>query len=419
MNGRVLIVEDEAIIAQQLETRLLKIGYEVVDIVDNSEDAISSLSINPADVVLMDIIIKGAEDGIDTAIRLQNTYDLPVIFLTAYSDEKTLRRAELAYAYGYLVKPVTERELEATIRTVLNRHKRDQELLKTISEVETQSGKFESMVNRLTRQVKNYSQVKTEDEVRYALEEEQFILHYQPQVNIRTQQIAGMEALLRWEHPARGLMPPDSFIPCLEETGMIRDVGDWVMDTACQQLHQWAGIRSENLTMSVNLSGKQIKPVELENTLSHILTQYQLKPKNIDLEVTETVIVDNLMEEIEVFENLRVMGVRLSIDDFGTGYSGLSYLQNFPFDVIKIDRQFIHNIESNNKYSSILVAIINLAQELGMQTVAEGVETETELKFLQEHGCDIAQGYYYSPAVPAKEITKLLEAGPRFSQMPV
>ena len=408
---KVLIVEDEALIAQQLKKRLLKLGYEVSGVVASAAEAMESLRDNPANLVLMDIVIKGPIDGIDAAGHIQNEFNLPVIFLTAYADEKTLQRAELVRAYGYLVKPVQERELNAMIRIVLNRNARDRELLETITAVEKLGKTLGSTTDRLSRQVSDYGQVKLQDELMFALEREQFELHYQPQVSLQSGSIIGAEALIRWNHPVRGLVAPANFIPALEETGMINKVGDWVLDTACRQLQHWSGISCDSFSMSVNLSSKQVKPRTLAKIVDETLSKYQLNPVSLELELTESIIIENRSEEIAVLKSLKEIGVRLSVDDFGTGYSGLSYLQNFPFDIIKIDREFIRNISSNNKFTAIILAIINLADSLGMETIAEGVETREELEFLWEHACKIVQGFYFSPAVNTEQFTDLLRSG--------
>ena len=407
-DARVLIVEDEAIIAQQLKNRLTKLGYQVTDVVASTEQAIQSLSENPADLVLMDIVIKGDSDGIDAAGLVQREFNLPVIFLTAYADETTLQRAELARAYGYLVKPVQERELNAMIRIVLNRHARDRELLDTIADVESLGQTLGETASRLSKQITDYDRVKLEDELKFALEREQFELHYQPQVSLKERRIIGVEALLRWNHPTQGIIWPSIFIPKLEQTGMILDVGDWVLDTACRQLKTWADTIPDPISMSVNLSSKQIKPGALESKVGDCLTRHQLRPENLELEITESIVVSDLPDELSVLTALKELGVRLSVDDFGTGYSGLKYLQNFPFDIIKIDREFVRNISLNNKFTAIILAILSLAESLGLQIVVEGVEKREELEFFRAEQCDIVQGFYFSPGVDADSLTTLL-----------
>lgn len=410
----VLIVEDEALIAQQLKKRLEKLGYTVSDVVASMELAIQSLRENPANLVLMDIVIKGDSDGIHAATRIQSEFKLPVIFLTAYADEKTLQRAELARAYGYLIKPVQERELNAMIRIVLNRHARDRELLETIAAVEKLGQNIGASASRLAMQINDYDQVKIDDELKIALENRQFEMHYQPQVSLKTGAIVGAEALIRWNHPTRGLIAPGVFIPTLEETGMIQKVGDWVVETACRQLKDWTLLTSDSFSMSINLSSKQVKPQDLERKIDEQLTLHQISPANLELEITESIIINNQPEEIAVLDALKEIGVRLSVDDFGTGYSGLSYLQKFPFDIIKIDREFVRNITLNNRFPAIIIAIMNLAESLEMQTIAEGIENEGELEFFKQHQCEIGQGFYFSPAVKAEKFTDLLQSGKNY-----
>jgi len=411
---KVMIVEDEALIAQQLKKRLETLGYKVSDIVDSTEQAVQSLCVNPANLVLMDIVIKGNTDGIHAATRIQNEFKLPVIFLTAYADEKTLQRAELARAYGYLVKPVQERELNAMIRIVLNRHARDRELLDTIAAVERLGKNIGATANRLTKQVIDYNQATLDDELKLALERQQFELHYQPQVCLKTGSIVGAEALIRWNHPTRGQIGPADFISTLEDTGMINEVGDWVINAACRQLKSWIDISIETFNLSINISSKQIKPRDLEIKINEQLSLHQINPANLELELTESIVINNKPQKIAVLSALKDIGVILSVDDFGTGYSGLSYLQKFPFDIIKIDREFVCNITKNEKFTAITLAIMNLAESLEMRTIAEGVETREELEFFKRHYCEVVQGFYFSPAVKAEEFTEMLLSGKVF-----
>jgi len=404
----VLIVEDELLIAEQLKKRLAKLGYAVTDIVTNTVDVIRSLREKPADIVLMDIVIEGDSDGIDAAVQVQNEFKLPVIFLTAYTDDETLRRAELSRAYGYLVKPVQERELNAMMRIVLNRHSRDRELLSTIADVEALGQALGLTVGRLSKQVVDYDLVKLEDELKFALERQQFEIYYQPQVSVEQQRIVGAEALIRWNHPTKGVISPTVFIPTLEETGMINEVGEWVLDGACKQLKSWLELKDSDLCMSVNLSSKQITPGYLEKTISDSLLRYELMPESLDLEVTESLLVGKNDYEISLLHRIKQLGVQLSVDDFGTGYSGLNYLQKMPFDKIKIDREFIHNISKDNKYTAIVMAIIRLAKDLDLQIIAEGVENDSELEFLRANDCDVVQGFYFSPPLQAADFGRLL-----------
>ena len=412
---RILVVEDEMLVAHQLNKKLQKLGYLVSPAVSSGEDALQSLRQFHTNLVLMDIVIKGDIDGIEVADRVQREFKVPVIFLTAYADEETLQRAELTRAYAYLVKPVQERELNAMIRVVLNRHARDQEMLDTIAAVEELGYAIGSTANRLSKQVTGSHLVTMEDDLAFALERQQFELHYQPMVSLKTGGIIGAEALIRWNHPGHGMIGPLSFIPKIEETGMIHEIGDWVLETACHQLKHWSDMISGPLNMSINLSSKQVKPNVLQTKIVELLSECQLDPSHLELELTESIIINNLPEQIAVLRALKETGIKLSLDDFGTGYSGLSYLQNFPFDILKIDRQFVRNIRSNNKFTAIILAIINLADTLDMQTITEGVENKEEIEFLKKNNCDIVQGYFFSPPVDADSFTQLLLSGKVFS----
>ena len=405
----ILIVEDEVLIANQLKKRLLKFGYNVTGIVSNSEDALSSLRENPAHLVLMDIVIKGDVDGIDVADMVQHEFNIPVIFLTAYADDKTIDRAELTKAYGYLVKPIQDQELNAMIRMVLTRHKRDSELLETIDSLNDLGHALGAAANRLSMQVKGKNYLSLEKDLEKALGNNEFKLLYQPQVGINSGKILGVEALIRWQHPSRGLLSPLTFIPELESTGLINEVGEWVIETAAEQAKQWSGLSSDGFSVAINISSSQVKPNQIDKFINDTIDKYSLHPSTIELEITESLIMDNNPNEISVLRNLKDIGVKLAIDDFGTGYSGLSYLQNFPFDVIKIDREFVRNINKNNKYIAIIKAILNLAKSLEFHTIAEGVENTEELEFLKQHDCDLVQGFLFSPPIDANEITELLK----------
>jgi len=245
----------------------------------------------PPDLVLMDIVIKGDMDGIVVADKLQRDFRIPVIFLTAYADEETLQRAELTRAYGYLVKPVQERELNAMVRIVLNRHARDEELLQTIASVEQMGQSLGSTASRLVMQITGNDHDKLEHELIHALDNDQFELYYQPQVSLTNRRIIGAEALIRWNHPERGVLSPASFVHELEKNGMINDVGNWVIESAVRELKQWKSLSSEDINVAVNLSTKQIRPALLQNTVDKLLTLYDIRPDLLELEITVTIVV--------------------------------------------------------------------------------------------------------------------------------
>jgi diguanylate cyclase (GGDEF)-like protein len=247
--------------------------------------------------------------------------------------------------------------------------------------------------------------------LRYALERGELQLYYQPQVNLQTGQIVGAEALLRWHHPERGLVSPDKFIPLAEETGLIISIGEWVLHTACKQTKVWQNAGFSSLRVAVNLSSRQFSQIDLRHQLVQILMETGLDPKYIELELTESMLVQNTEVAIRRLNALKALGVEIAIDDFGTGYSSLSYLQQFPFDILKIDRCFIRNITENSNNAAITKAIIEMAKSLSLKLIAEGVETEAELSFVCKHKCDGMQGYLFSRPVPAHEFEQLLTSG--------
>jgi diguanylate cyclase (GGDEF)-like protein len=247
--------------------------------------------------------------------------------------------------------------------------------------------------------------------LRYALERGELQLYYQPQVNLQTGQIVGAEALLRWHHPERGLVSPDKFIPLAEETGLIISIGEWVLHTACKQTKAWQNAGFSSLRVAVNLSSRQFSQIDLRHQLVQILMETGLDPKYIELELTESMLVQNTEVAIRRLNALKALGVEIAIDDFGTGYSSLSYLQQFPFDILKIDRCFIRNITENSNNAAITKAIIEMAKSLNLKLIAEGVETEAELSFVCKHKCDGMQGYLFSRPVPAHEFEQLLTSG--------
>ncbi|HEY9902237.1 MAG TPA: EAL domain-containing protein [Candidatus Sericytochromatia bacterium] len=249
--------------------------------------------------------------------------------------------------------------------------------------------------------------------LRYALERQELVVYYQPQVNLQTGEIVGAEALVRWQHPERGLVSPDKFIPIAEETGLIVPIGEWVLHTACKQVKLWQTEGFPSLRVAVNLSSRQFSQIDLRHQLVQILIATGLDPKYIELELTESMLVQNTEVAIRRLNALKALGVTIAIDDFGTGYSSLSYLQQFPFDILKIDRCFIRNITENANNAAITKAIIEMAKSLNLKLIAEGVETEAELSFVCQHQCDGMQGYLFSRPIPAPEFHQLLMAGKR------
>ncbi|HLO87183.1 MAG TPA: EAL domain-containing protein [Nostocaceae cyanobacterium] len=250
-----------------------------------------------------------------------------------------------------------------------------------------------------------------ENSLHSALEQHQFKIYYQPQVNSSTGEITKMEALLRWQHPELGLISPTKFIPIAEETGLIIPIFEWVLKTACLQNKIWQDtLNLPSLSIAVNLSAKQFQQPNLVNNIKQILSETKLNPLSLELEITESMAMQDVDLTIKVLSELKKIGVSISIDDFGTGYSSLSYLKDFPIQALKIDKSFVHDLPHGNNLTAITTAIIALAHGLNLDVVAEGVETQEQLNVLRIMECEIMQGYLFSQPLPVEDATSMLQS---------
>jgi diguanylate cyclase (GGDEF)-like protein len=242
--------------------------------------------------------------------------------------------------------------------------------------------------------------------LRKAMTNGEFELFYQPQINLKDNEIGGFESLLRWHHPERGLVPPSEFIPVVEDTGLIIPLGDWIMEQACKEAAGWP----RGISVAVNLSPVQFRNRSLVQSVSRALALSGLDPNRLELEITESVLLQDTEATVSTLHQLRRLGVRIAMDDFGTGYSSLSYLRSFPFDKLKIDQSFVREMSQRADCLAIVQSVANLGASLGMPTVAEGVETEEQLLQIQAAGCTDAQGYYFGRPKPAQDIVHTLDA---------
>ncbi|MGD1698739.1 putative bifunctional diguanylate cyclase/phosphodiesterase [Dapis sp. BLCC M229] len=560
---KIMIVEDESIIAEDLADSLRTMGYAVVDIVSSGEEAISMAAEKQPNLILMDVMLQGEMDGVTAAEQIQSSLQIPIIFLTAYTDNQTLQRVKATNPFGYIVKPFEERNLHLTIEIALQRHHYDpitllpnrslfrsrlNEILSHKNQASlgdlcnvNESHKYQNfpkipifyisldrinrikvtlgskngelvlcnMAKRLKESItgidmlarleaaefamilkpveqkedaidvaqsildvisqpmvlegyeiyitasigitfyplddievdellknanaamyhaqqkggNNYQlhkseavvisleQLALETNLRNALKRSEFQVYYQPKVNLRTGKITGAEALIRWHHPEKGLVSPAEFIPLAEETGLIISIGEWVLRTACNQTKIWQEAGFFPFQIAVNLSRRQFIQKNLQERIIKIVQEIDLEPNYLELEVTESLVMQNEKAASRMMKSWQKFGIKISIDDFGTGYSSLSYLREFPFDVIKIDRSFIRNITADSKTEAITIAIIQMAHSLSLRVVAEGVETQAELDFLRKHKCDEMQGYLFSAPLPKSKFEQLLKEG--------
>jgi EAL domain-containing protein (putative c-di-GMP-specific phosphodiesterase class I) len=249
-----------------------------------------------------------------------------------------------------------------------------------------------------------------EIELRHALVRNEFELHYQPQLNVRTGELVGMEALIRWHNKALGRVSPADFIPLAEDTGLIVPIGEWVLRSACEQCKAWERAGLTPFLVSVNIAAPQFRRSNLFQLVSTVLTEYNLDARWLGLEITESSIMRHAEQTIKTLIDLRGIGVAIAIDDFGTGYSSLSYLKRFPVNKIKVDQSFVRDIGSDPNDAAIVSAVIAMSRQLGIKTVAEGVETEAQLEFLSRLECDEYQGYLISRPIPAADVLSLIQS---------
>lgn len=246
-----------------------------------------------------------------------------------------------------------------------------------------------------------------ERDLRVALQKDQFHLHYQPQLDLVSGKVVGVEALLRWQHPERGDISPVEFIPVAESTGLILSIGDWVLRTACKQARAWQDKGLDPVRVAINLSAVQFRQKNLQETITQALSETGLEPCWLEIELTESLIMKDVRTTVETLNNLHALGIQISVDDFGTGYSSLSYLTRFPISKIKLDKSFVRDVDKKDG-AAIARTVITLGHSLNMRVIAEGVETEAQLKFLREHACNEVQGYYFSRPMPPGAIERML-----------
>ena len=274
-------------------------------------------------------------------------------------------------------------------------------------------GKNNYQVYNLSMDAKFFERLTLENSLRKAVENEELVAYYQPQVDLRTGEITGVEALVRWQHQKFGLVPPDKFIPLAEETGVILEIDEWMMKTACRQIKNWEREGIANIRVAVNLSTRQFRQKNLTEKVAQILNDSAVQPENLCLEITENEVMHNIETTVEILQALKKMGVLLSLDDFGTGYSSLSYLKRFPIDILKIDRTFVNGIPSDRDDTAISTAIVVLAHSMELKVIAEGVEKSEQIAFLQSLQCDEIQGFYFSRPLNAETVTDLLKVKKR------
>jgi EAL domain-containing protein (putative c-di-GMP-specific phosphodiesterase class I)/ActR/RegA family two-component response regulator len=398
---KILAIEDEEVIRENILKLLKAEGFEVMG-AENGMQGLSLAMSNPPDVILCDVTMPELDGyGVLAALRSNSvTATIPFVFLTGKADRSQMRQGMELGADDYLTKPFTKAELVGAIASRLKKQAAFTEQyhnLRSPSSDLIQDAQDELDILRTS--------------LSQALEREEFQVYYQPQVNLQTGKIISAEALVRWQHPERGLIMPGEFISIAEATGFIIPLGEWVLQTACRQIQAWQNAGFEMLRVAVNLSPRQFHQPDLSTRVSQILAEIGLEPSCLELELTENLMVQDTEKTIASLKKLKELGVSISIDDFGTGYSSLSYLTQYPFDILKIDRCFVSNVTDGCSKAAIIKAIIEMAHSLCLEVIAEGVETEAEKDFLWRYECDVMQGYLFSRPVSAADFEQMLIEG--------
>ncbi|WP_066377019.1 MULTISPECIES: EAL domain-containing response regulator [unclassified Anabaena] len=392
---KILVIEDEESVRENIVDLLEAEAFETVAAA-NGKIGINLAIAELPDLILCDMMMPEVDGyGVLTELRQEPlTAAIPFIFLTAKSAKSDFRQGMDMGADDYVTKPFTRTEL---LSAVINRLERQATLKKYLlnhDALKSASPKTQLIAMNLHRVIKQQKL-------------HEFELHYQPIVDIASRQIIGAESLLRWQSPELGLISPTEFIPLAESTGLIVNIGHWVVSTVCHQIRRWRDIGIDDLTITVNLSAIEFSHPDLIQKITHALNSNNLEAKYLELELTESMIMQ-VNNALVTMNELRSLGMRIAIDDFGTGYSSLAYLKNLPVNTLKIDRYFIHNVDQDYQKSAITKALIEMAHNLNMRVIAEGVETEAELSFLQQNRCDAMQGFLFSPPLKLGEFEKIL-----------
>ena len=412
---KILIVEDEAPIVRLLTLKLESFGYEIAGAVTHGEEAISVARRTSPHLVLMDIHIAGNMDGIETAAILLQDYGIPVIFLTSHADDSTLERAERAGAYGYVLKPFQGREVHAMIRLALSRHASSQKIVSTLKEAERATTALRQTLGQASTQMTGTDAPDLQEEFHAALAKGELEVYYQPCVDLRSGEIVAAEALVRWDHPRRGLLLPDRLLPMAEEGHFAAAIDQWVAERAIEQAKVWIE-RHPGLRIMLNLNPDQFQRGVLKSWLGQLLRRCGVNPANIQLDIAERVFFQAGRGLAEL-ESLKSLGLRIAVDDFGIGYSVIPRLPQLSVDAVKIHPSFARKATAGEKSAAVMQALIQLSAAAGLATIAEGVETVEELQLLRAQGCEFMQGYAFSPPVSAAVFERMLDEGRRL-QLP-
>ncbi|ALF54730.1 diguanylate cyclase [Nostoc piscinale CENA21] len=394
---KILVIEDEESVRENLLDLLEAEDFQTIAAANGKTGVDLALAEAP-DLILCDMMMPEVDGyGVLTALRQDPlTATIPFIFLTAKSAKSDFRQGMDMGADDYLTKPFTRAEL---LSAIMNRLERQATLKKYLSHPKNITKTVSPKIQLLEM---NLQQVVQKQKF------QEFEVYYQPIVDIASGQIIAAESLLRWQSPELGLVTPTEFIPIAESTGLIVPIDQWVLQNVCKQIKVWHDVGIAYLKISVNLSVMEFNHPDLLKKITDFLQINHLEPQYLEIELTESMIMQDINSAIATMNKLQTLGLKIAIDDFGTGYSSLIYLKNLPINTLKIDRYFIHNVAVDRQKSAITKALIEMAHNLNMQVVAEGVETEEELQFLRDAHCDYMQGFLFSRPLPAPEFENFL-----------
>jgi EAL domain-containing protein (putative c-di-GMP-specific phosphodiesterase class I)/DNA-binding NarL/FixJ family response regulator len=393
---KILIIEDEESVRENLLDLLEAEDFEAIAAANGRIGVHLAISEVP-DLILCDIIMPEMDGlGVLTALRQDPmTATIPFIFLTAKSTKSDFRQGMNMGADDYITKPFTRAELLNAIMNRLEKYATLKKYLSPQNTIHNFSPKMQLLEISLHRAIKQHNF-------------QEFEIYYQPIVDIASGKIVAAESLLRWNSPEMGIIYPTEFIPLAESTGLIVPIGKWVLKRVCQQIKSWRDTGIRSLIVAVNLSVIEFNQPDFIKKILNFIETNDLEPDCLELELTESMIMQDINSAIATMNKLQSLGVKIAIDDFGTGYSSLIYLKNLPINTLKIDRYFIHNVANDSQNSAITKALIQMAHNLNLDVVAEGVETELELDFLRQHNCNSMQGFLFSRPLPAAEFENFL-----------
>ncbi len=364
----IVLVEDTEALRNAISNVLIQDKYHV-EAFEDTDSAYAFLAMHKADLLITDVYL-GPDNGLNLVERIEGL-DLNVIVMTGHPTVEAVKRCMKAKVLEFLEKPVSVEVLRETVRRALS-------------------------LNAAKNSADSEEDKILETSLRQGLRRNEFLFHYQPRLEVKTKNLNGAEALIRWQHPEKGFLMPGAFISQAEKSDVILSMGYWGLHQACLQHSLWREEGHGNIPIAVNLTVKQFDDKNLASYIQYCLRKYNVDPCYLEVEITEQVLASDVEGTKMIMNELHDLGILLALDDFGTGYSSLSYLKAFPFDIVKIDRSFISEISSDLKSCYIVRTIIEFARAMGMRTIAEGIETLRQFEILADLGCDEVQGYYFA-----------------------